>query len=246
MKTLIIISLIISIFLTSSIMISVDEFKIKNLNCLKQIIKCLINENIEDIPDCFNIIVYIKIYILKIIPIKIIKIDNKFIKKRILKNKKKKMKKMQKERKRRTVKKENNIIDFMRYNEENNKENEQKNWKSQLKLKSNLKLNDITINELKINLNIDMKSSYNSAMVTSIGNILLSYFYTFLFKKCNMKNYQTCKYMISTSFKNKNDFYLRIKFKISINILTILSKIKMYKIKLSVNNTNKFKLKERI
>lgn len=61
-----------------------------------------------------------------------------------------------------------------------------------------------------------------------------------------MKNYQTCKYMISTSFKNKNDFYLRIKFKISINILTILSKIKMYKIKLSVNNTNKFKLKERI
>ena len=81
MKALIIISLIISIFLLSSIMISIDEFQIKDLNSLKQIIKCLINNNFEECLDYFNIKVYIKIYILQIIPINILKIDNKFIRK---------------------------------------------------------------------------------------------------------------------------------------------------------------------
>ena len=214
MKALIIISLIISIFLLSSIMISIDEFQIKDLNSLKQIIKCLINNNFEECLDYFNIKVYIKIYILQIIPINILKIDNKFIRKKMTKKK-------------------------------NNLKEKSKN-RSKLKIKSNIKLKDITINELKININIDMKNSYNVAIATAIGNVLLSYLYTYLFENCNMKDNENLKYLINPKFNNQNEFYLKAKFKISIKISTVLLKVKMYKTKLNVNNTNKFKVKETI
>ena len=214
MKALIIISLIISIFLLSSIMISIDEFQIKDLNSLKQIIKCLINNNFEECLDYFNIKVYIKIYILQIIPINILKIDNKFIRKKMTKKK--------------------------------NKLKEKSKNRSKLKIKSNIKLKDITINELKININIDMKNSYNVAIATAIGNVLLSYLYTYLFENCNMKDNENLKYLINPKFNNQNEFYLKAKCKISIKILTVLLKVKMYKTKLNVNNTNKFKVKQTI
>ena len=91
-----------------------------------------------------------------------------------------------------------------------------------------------------------MKNSYNVAIATAIGNVLLSYLYTYLFENCNMKDNENLKYLINPKFNNQNEFYLKAKFKISIKILTVLLKVKMYKTKLNVNNTNKFKVKETI
>ena len=91
-----------------------------------------------------------------------------------------------------------------------------------------------------------MKNSYNVAIATAIGNVLLSYLYTYLFENCNMKDNENLKYLINPKFNNQNEFYLKAKFKISIKISTVLLKVKMYKTKLNVNNTNKFKVKETI
>ncbi len=241
MKTLIIIGLIISIFLSSSIAISVKKFEINNLYSLKQLFKSIVDKNFEESLKYFNILVYIKIYVLDIIPLCVLKIDNKFIRKLLLKKRKKDNKIVSKlESKKLKLNNQENNSKNTNNDEANNR------TKSKIKIESNIKLKDITINELKINMDIDIKDSYNESIIVSFGNILLSYLYTFLFEKCNMKNAKKCKYIIKPEFKNQNKFYLNIKTEISMNILKTLSKLKMYKLKLNVNNTNKFKVRHYI
>ena len=243
MKTLIIIGLIISIIFGSSIMISVEEFKIDNLYSLKLLIKSIMNRNFEESLECFNVLIYIRIYVLNIIPINIFKIDNKFIKKILLKRKNKNNRMLKSKDKKSNL---NRINIFRKQKNISNNISKHKKMKSSVKIEGNIKLKDVTINELKINMNVDMKSSYNTSIVATIINILLSYLYTFLFEKCNMKNPKKCQYIITPEFGNQDVFYLKIKTKVSMNILTILLRLKMYKLKLNVNNTNKFKVKETI
>ena len=116
--------------------------------------------------------------------------------------------------------------------------------KNKIRFKSNINLRDIKIHNFNLTMDIDIKNSSIIAMATALGNMAISYLLTFLYENCNIKEPEKCTYVISPLFSNQNVFCLNINFQLSIKIWTILSKVKMYKSKPNVNNTNKIKVKE--
>ena len=391
MKLILIIGIVVIILCNSSVMVSVQEIEIKNLMSLKNIIKCLINNDTRGALKYVNLLIYVKLYLLNFIPIPVLKIDNKFLLKKLIKQEKKRKSKLSKISKQAQTSKKTSQDDFTRkassstifklskthfkcsiskpineskkinsknlfpqtmaskkiklpdrnfkfnksltskpineskkINSENlfpqtiaskkfklpdgnfkfNKSltskliNESKKLssknvsedsnsskifkskttqkrssqskildllkkikqiksykktnstnilnydKNKIRFKSNINLRDIKIHNFNLTMDIDIKNSSIIAMATALGNMAISYLLTFLYENCNIKEPEKCTYVISPLFSNQNVFCLNINFQLSIKIWTILSKVKMYKSKPNVNNTNKIKVKE--
>ena len=391
MKFILIIGIVVIILCNSSVMVSVQEIEIKNLMSLKNIIKCLINNDTRGALKYVNLLIYVKLYLLNFIPIPVLKIDNKFLLKKLIKQEKKRKSKLSKISKQAQTSKKTSQDDFTRkassstifklskthfkcsiskpineskkinsknlfqktmiskkfklpdrnfkfnksltskpineskkINSENlfpqtiaskkfklpdgnfkfNKSltskliNESKKLssknvsedsnsskifkskttqkrssqskildllkkikqiksykktnstnilnydKNKIRFKSNINLRDIKIHNFNLTMDIDIKNSSIIAMATALGNMAISYLLTFLYENCNIKEPEKCTYVISPLFSNQNVFCLNINFQLSIKIWTILSKVKMYKSKPNVNNTNKIKVKE--
>ena len=391
MKLILIIGIVVIILCNSSVMVSVQEIEIKNLMSLKNIIKCLINNDTRGALKYVNLLIYVKLYLLNFIPIPVLKIDNKFLLKKLIKQEKKRKSKLSKISKQAQTSKKTSQDDFTReassstifklskthskcsiskpineskkinsknifqktmiskkfklpdrnfkfnksltskpineskkINSENlfpqtiaskkfklpdgnfkfNKfltsklineskklssknvsedSNSSKIFKSKttqkrssqskildllkkikqiksykktnstnilnydknkIRFKSNINLRDIKIHNFNLTMDIDIKNSSIIAMATALGNMAISYLLTFLYENCNIKEPEKCTYVISPLFSNQNVFCLNINFQLSIKIWTILSKVKMYKSKPNVNNTNKIKVKE--
>ena len=391
MKFILIIGIVVIILCNSSVMVSVQEIEIKNLMSLKNIIKCLINNDTRGVLKYVNLLIYVKLYLLNFIPIPVLKIDNKFLLKKLIKQEKKRKSKLSKISKQAQTSKKTSQDDFTRkassstifklskthskcsiskpineskkinsknlfqktmiskkfkltnrnfkfnnsltskpINESkkiNSKNlfpktmaskkfklpdrnfkfnkfltskliNESKKLssknvsedsnsskifkskttqkrssqskildllkkikqiksykktnptnilnsdKNKIRFKSNINLRDIKIHNFNLTMNIDIKNSSIIAMATALGNMAISYLLTFLYENCNIKEPEKCTYVISPLFSNQNVFCLNINFRLSIKIWTILSKVKMYKSKPNVNNTNKIKVKE--
>ena len=391
MKFILIIGIVVIILCNSSVMVSVQEIEIKNLMSLKNIIKCLINNDTRGVLKYVNLLIYVKLYLLNFIPIPVLKIDNKFLLKKLIKQEKKRKSKLSKISKQAQTSKKTSQDDFTRkassstifklskthskcsiskpineskkinsknlfpqtmaskkiklpdrnfkfnnsltskpineskkINSENlfpqtiaskkfklpdgnfkfNKSltskliNESKKLssknvsedsnsskifkskttqkrssqskildllkkikqiksykktnptnilnsdKNKIRFKSNINLRDIKIHNFNLTMDIDIKNSSIIAMATALGNMAISYLLTFLYENCNIKEPEKCTYVISPLFSNQNVFCLNINFQLSIKIWTILSKVKMYKSKPNVNNTNKIKVKE--
>ena len=352
MKLILIIGIVVIILCNSSVMVSVQEIEIKNLMSLKNIIKCLINNDTRGALKYVNLLIYVKLYLLNFIPIPVLKIDNKFLLKKLIKQEKKRKSKLSKISKQAQTSKKTSQDDFTRkassstifklskthfkcsiskpINESkkiNSKNlfqktmiskkfklpdrnfkfnkfltskliNESKKLssknvsedsnsskifksktsqkrssqskildllkkikqiksykktnptnilnsdKNKIRFKSNINLRDIKIHNFNLTMDIDIKNSSIIAMATALGNMAISYLLTFLYENCNIKEPEKCTYVISPLFSNQNVFCLNINFRLSIKIWTILSKVKMYKSKPNVNNTNKIKVKE--
>ena len=391
MKLILIIGIVVIILCNSSVMVSVQEIEIKNLMSLKNIIKCLINNDTRGALKYVNLLIYVKLYLLNFIPIPVLKIDNKFLLKKLIKQEKKRKSKLSKISKQAQTSKKTSQDDFTReassstifklskthfkcsiskpineskkinsknlfpqtmaskkiklpdrnfkfnksltskpineskkINSENlfpqtiaskkfklpdrnfkfnkfltsklineskklssknvsedsnsskifkskttqkrssqskildllkkikqiksykktNPTNILNSDKNKIRFKSNINLRDIKIHNFNLTMNIDIKNSSIIAMATALGNMAISYLLTFLYENCNIKEPEKCTYVISPLFSNQNVFCLNINFQLSIKIWTILSKVKMYKSKPNVNNTNKIKVKE--
>ena len=391
MKFILIIGIVVIILCNSSVMVSVQEIEIKNLMSLKNIIKCLINNDTRGVLKYVNLLIYVKLYLLNFIPIPVLKIDNKFLLKKLIKQEKKRKSKLSKISKQAQTSKKTSQDDFTRkassstifklskthfkcsiskpineskkinsknlfqktmiskkfklpdrnfkfnksltskpineskkINSENlfpqtiaskkfklpdgnfkfnkfltsklineskklssknvsedsnsskifkskttqkrssqskildllkkikqiksykktNPTNILNSDKNKIRFKSNINLRDIKIHNFNLTMDIDIKNSSIIAMATALGNMAISYLLTFLYENCNIKEPEKCTYVISPLFSNQNVFCLNINFQLSIKIWTILSKVKMYKSKPNVNNTNKIKVKE--
>lgn len=220
---LITILLLVVILTFSSITVEVEKFKLDNAQTVTTIINYAIEKKYEPIIDSIEILVKLKIKVFNILPVTIFTIDNKKIKSIIKKN----IGKMEVPPKKKELIKDI-AIDIIN--------------------------NHIQINKIDIDINLGLANAYCTALASTIFMIMLAIGLN-LVTEDRIKTYkdeQKQEEYIDKNFKYKVEpiysevvvFSLAIGIKITIKILPIIKKLLMYKSKLFVNNTNKYKVKE--
>ena len=220
---LISILLLVVVLSFSLITVEVEKLKIDNAHAITAIINNAIEKEPLQIIDNIEILARLKIKIFNILPITILTINNKKIKKAIKKN----IGKMQLPAKKKELIK--SIATDIICN--------------------HIQINKININ-IELGLNNAYYTALASAIsmiIIAIGLNLITEDRIKIYKdeqkqeKYIDKNF---KYNVDPVYSEKVIFSLAICTKITIKTLSIIKKLLMYKSNLFVNNTNKYKVKE--
>lgn len=220
---LIIILLLMIVLVFSSITLELVELKINDTNTISTIINCVCKKQYERIFNYIKIESKIKIKVFNILPINIITIDNKKIIKLIENNK--------------------NKIQITQKNKEIGKT-----------IATNLINKHLQIDQIDIDISLGLHNAHYTALISTLITIIIAITLNIVtddrIKKYKSEQKQekytnkNFKYKVNPIYSEEIVFNLRIKFKITMKIISIIKEILMYKSNLFVNNTNKYKVKE--
>lgn len=217
----IVISIIVLAF--SSVKIEIEKIKIADARAGNTIISDILKSRYENIIDNIEILLKLKINIFNILPISILKIDNKNLKSMIEKSKGK--------------------IKITPKNKQTGKA-------IGISLINNkVLIENININ-ISLGLNNAHHTALTSTLFTIIIAIALNFITDNRIKIYKNEHKQekylerNFKYKVNPVYSDDIVFNCMIKLKVTLKIISIIKEILMYKYNLFVNNTNKYKVKE--
>lgn len=215
------------ILLLSLITVELTDFDIDSIEKVVGIATMLENERYEKVMDYVNVNIKLNIWLFNFIPIRILKLNNKKLKRIIEKI----IIKQQKERRKNEIKfivKQNRIKEFV------------KNF-------FKLIYPDMKMKKIKLYMNVSLSDACATAICTSILNIVLGIITSYIYNR-NYENTKNAmdyyKVVINPIYSKELKFSVDCKFKLSLKIFSIMKEIFMNKSILFVNNTNKYNVKE--